>query len=69
MNLYIADAGSDWGITFSNRQIKASTMSAAIGQAGRMAVKEGKKRAKMVHVKVRFVGNEERITKNAAETQ
>lgn len=56
MNLYIATASSDWGGIFYDKQIHASSLTAAAARAARFAKELGRKRPKQIVLKVTYAG-------------
>jgi hypothetical protein len=56
MNLYLAEASSDWGPIFSGEQMTASSFGVAFRRAGGLAQQRSRKRAKHISMKMRVVG-------------
>lgn len=67
MNLYLANANSDWGNVFREEQIKASSWGVAFRRAGGLAAKRVRRRPRHLSVSLQFVGSESKIKENAPQ--
>jgi len=55
MKLYLATANCDWGVIYTNEEIKASQWQTAFNRAGYLAKVRARRKPKEIGIRIRFV--------------